>query len=424
MSANFLNESLKAPKPLMGELNGRKPVRAPAADLLPKAIYVTTIDFSLRFLVLGAMKYLRSRGFDVYGVSAPGNLLREVEEAGVPTRTVALTRQVTPFTDLRCLIQLVRLFRKEKPTIVHTHTPKANLLGQLAARIANVPVRICSIHGLYFTQRTPLLKRLSFQLIEAASTYFAEVVFLSNQDDVDTATSLGICKTEKLRLLPGGTGVALDHFRPEKLNAEALRERRAALGLPPDAFVVGFVGRLVREKGLIELFEAVKQLSAELPNLRLLIIGPCDTAKPDSVSEETARQYGVADRCVFTGLRTDLCDLYKVMDVFALPSYREGMPLSTMEAQAMGIPVITTDARGARESIVPGTTGIRVPVGDAQALAQGILTLARDSSLVEKMKLAGRALAEERFDQRIMFGLFESEYLRLLHRKGTSYRPT
>jgi len=402
----------------MNELKGRKSASPSLGKPVTKAIYVTTIDFSLRFLVLGAMRYLQSRGFEVSGVSAPGKLLREVEAAGVPTITVPLTRNVTPLTDMRCLIELVRLFRREKPAIVHTHTPKANLLGQLAARIANVPLRICSIHGLYFTRRTPLFKRLSFQVIEAVSTYFSEVVFLSNRDDADTVRALGIFRPEKIRVLPGGTGVDIARFKPEKLTPEELKQSRSALGLSADSFVVGFVGRLVREKGLIELFQAAKRLSEDLPNLRLLIIGPCDTAKPDSVSEETARAYGIADRCVFTGLRTDLCDLYKVMDVFALPSYREGMPLSTMEAQAMGIPVITTDARGASESIVPGKTGIRVPVQDAVALAEGILTLARDAGLRHEMSLSGRALAEERFDQQIMFRAFEAEYLRLLDSRG------
>jgi glycosyltransferase involved in cell wall biosynthesis len=383
----------------------------------PKALYVTTIDFSLRFLVFGAMKYLQARGFDVLGISAPGNLIAEVETAGVPTFTVPLTRRVTPLRDLQCLIALVRVFRRERPTIVHTHTPKANLLGQLAARIAMVPLRVCSIHGLYFTPRTKLLKRLSFQLIETISTYFADVVFLSNQADVETATSLRICKPEKIRLLPGGTGVDIAEFKPERLMPSILAQKRLDLGLPPDAFVIGFVGRLVREKGLLELFEAARQISGELPNLRLLIIGPCDVAKPDSVSEATARTYGIADRCVFTGLRTDLPDLYKLMDVFVLPSHREGMPISTMEAQAMGIPVITTDARGARESIIPGETGLRVPVQDPAALAAAIQLLAADETLRERMGVAGRALAEQRFDQGVMFRSFEREYLRLMRSK-------
>src|SRR5918912_166644 len=343
----------------------------------------------------GSIDSLRARGYDVAAICAPGKHVAEVEPALASVFAVPITRRITPLRDLQSLIRLIRILYRERPEIIHTHTPKANLLGQLAARLTNVPVRVSTVHGLSFTRHTSLFKRWFLQIIETLSARFASLVFLINQEDLETALALRVCRPGQVKLLPGGMGIDLASFNSEHGRNEASQLKRRELGVPDQAVVVGFVGRLVREKGLLELFEAFGRTRKEFPNLWLLIVGPDDSAKPDALPPEMARRYSIADQAVFTGLRTDTADLYGLMDIFVLPSHREGMPLSIMEAQAMGLPIITTDARGCRESIVPGRTGIIVPARSTEALAGAMLFLASNAEVRRRMGDAGRQLAKE-----------------------------
>ncbi len=394
----------------------RRPVTVRAVR--PKVFCITTVDISLRFLVLEFIKYLLAKGYQVIGACADGQYIGELEEAGVPVRIVPMTRRVTPLRDLICLLKLIRLLCVEKPDILHTHTPKANLLGQLAGWVTGIRVRLSTVHGFYFTRNTPRFKRLFFQVIELLSARCAHLVFLVNREDMDTAIRLRICRSEQLRLIVGGMGIDIERFRPRPLEEEVLSQKRHDLGLPSDAITIGFVGRLVREKGLLELFEAFRALYADLPNLWLLVVGPHDSEKADRVSPTISKNYGISDRCIFTGRVPDILEMYSAMDIFVLPSHREGMPLAVLEAQAMGIPVITSDARGCRESIVPGRTGMIVPVGDSGALAEAIKKLANDRELRRHMGEVGAQLVRERFDQQLVFSTYENEYLRQLRRRG------
>ena len=392
----------------------------------PSVVQITTVDLSLRFLVFSLMQYLRSRGYHLAGLCAPGTHVSEVEEAGIRVITVPMTRRITPIQDLMCLVQLVRVLRQEKPDIVHTHTPKANLLGQWAARIAGIPIRVCTIHGFYFTRHTPQPKRLLFQVVETITTLFPQRVFLVNREDVQTAKSLHVCKQEKIRLLEGGLGIDITRFDPGKLQPDILIEKRRDLGLPDDAVVIGFAGRLVEEKGLRELFQAFGEIAPDFPNVWLLVVGPHDLEKRDSMRPDSAADYGIADRTVFAGRRSDMVDLYGTMDVFVLPSYREGMPISLMEAQAMGVPVITTDARGCREAVLDGETGLIVPVRDVGSLAAALRRLSSDAELRKRMGAAGRQLAVRQFDEQKSFEIIEQEYVELLrgrHIPGSHVAP-
>lgn len=383
-----------------------------------KIAHITTVDLSLRYLLLGQLRALAAAGFDVTGISASGDSVPLLESMGIRHISVNMTRRITPLADLVSVWQLYRVLRRERFVIVHTHTPKANLLGQIAARWAGIPVRVATVHGLYLTPQTPWDKRLFFQIIESISMRFADVVFLINRDDVETVRALELCAPDKIRLLPGGMGIDLQRFNPVDVDRAAVLHKGDELGLPPDAIVIGFVGRLVREKGVLELFEAFSKVCMQSTNTYLLVVGPYDAAKPDAVSPNRADEYGISDRCIFTGLRNDTVDLYALMDIFVLPSYREGLPLANMEAQAMGVPVITTDTRGCRESILPGVTGLLVPVGEASRLAQAIQRLVNDAELRREMGQAGQQFARERFDQQLASQLCEQEYRRLLDERG------
>jgi glycosyltransferase involved in cell wall biosynthesis len=178
--------------------------------------------------------------------------------------------------------------------------------------------------------------------------------------------------------------------------------------------VVGFVGRLVREKGILELLEAGRRIRQRVPALRLLVVGPTDSDKSDALHPEVAREYGLEDICIFTGRRQDMADLYSMMDVLALPSYREGFPRTPMEASLMEVPSVVTDVRGCREAVEHGRNGLIVPARDATALAKAIEALLLDRDSAAALGKAGRILALERFDQQQIFSAVKLHYQRLL----------
>jgi glycosyltransferase involved in cell wall biosynthesis len=182
--------------------------------------------------------------------------------------------------------------------------------------------------------------------------------------------------------------------------------------------VVGFVGRLVAEKGVPELLAAARMVRDAIPKTRFLFVGPADWDKPDALAPEAAAEQGVADRCVFAGMRDDMPELYALMDVFVLPTHRESFPRSPMEASAMGVPCVVTDIPGCREVVEDGRNGRLVPVGDVPALAVAILDLLTDRDKARRMGEAGRRLALERFDEELVFGRVKAEYARLLKEKG------
>jgi glycosyltransferase involved in cell wall biosynthesis len=181
---------------------------------------------------------------------------------------------------------------------------------------------------------------------------------------------------------------------------------------------VGFVGRLVQENGLLEFLQAARIIRRELPDARFLIVGPEDSVKKDAVSPQASLEHGVAEACTFAGQREDMPELYALMDVFVLPSHREGFPRAPMEASAMGVPCVVTDVRGCREAVEHGRNGLRIPLGDVQGLAASILALLRDPFSRQRMSEEGRQLALQRFDEQLVFAKVKANYLGLLTRGG------
>jgi glycosyltransferase involved in cell wall biosynthesis len=203
-------------------------------------------------------------------------------------------------------------------------------------------------------------------------------------------------------------------FDRRRLADSSLEDLRRELGIDSDAPVIGFVGRLVEEKGILDLLQAAKAVVEAIPTAQFLIIGPYDEEKPDALRPEVAERYGVAANCHFVGMRNDMPELYALMDVLVLPSYREGFPRAPMEASAMGVPTMVTDIRGCRETVDHGENGLLFPVGDADALGQSLIALLRDDERRTQMGDTGRRIAEDRFDEQQVFDRVLSEYERLL----------
>lgn len=383
---------------------------------MAKIVHMTTVDMSVRHLLLNQLLALRAAGFEVGAVSADGPDLAPVRAAGVPHWPVAFTRRMTPLQDLKAAWQIWRLCRRERFTIVHTHQVKAALFGQAAARLAGVPLVVNTVHGFYFHEHTPALKRRAWILLEKFCAMFSDLLLSQNREDIRTAVEAGICDRDRIEHL--GNGIDVRRFDRAALPAERVDRLRTALGIPAGAPVVGFVGRLVREKGLAELFDAVSRLRVRHPGLRLLVVGPADIDMADAIGPSAAVGAGIEDVTVFAGYREDMPELYALMTVLALPSHREGLPRSPMEASAMGVPTVATAIRGCREVVRHDENGFLVPLRDPSALAAALDRILSDPALAARLSTRARELAVTEFDEQIIFGRVAAAYRRLLAAKG------
>jgi glycosyltransferase involved in cell wall biosynthesis len=325
------------------------------------------------------------------------------------------TRAMAPIEDARALAELLALFRRLRPAIVHTHTPKPGIYGRLAARLARVPVVVNTVHGLYALPDDPWRKRAVVYGLERLAAMCSDAELLVSAEDLPTLRRLRV-PADRVTVM--GNGVDLERFDPAAVPAAERDAARRELGAVTDEdVVVGLVGRLVREKGYPEIFEAADRLRPRFPNLRVAAVGPDEPDKADSL---TAADRRAAERAGvrFLGARDDVVRLYAGMDIHVLASHREGFPLSPMEASAMGVPVVATDIRGCRQAVDDGVTGLLVPARDPAALADAIARLVSDPDERRRLGAAARRKARDAFDHRRSIDLVLATYERLLARAG------
>jgi glycosyltransferase involved in cell wall biosynthesis len=295
---------------------------------------------------------------------------------------------------------------------VHTHNPKPGVYGRLAAKKARVPVIVNTVHGLYATPEDRLAKRAIVYGLERVAAWCSDAELIQNSEDLETLRRIGV-PDHKLHLL--GNGIDLTRFDPTRVDAGERSALRAQLEASDEEVLCGVVGRLVREKGMAEVVVAAEALARREAPVRFVVVGPHEPEKADGISEddiERAKAHGVR----FLGFRDDMVALYGAMDVFALPSHREGFPRAAMEASAMGLPVIATAIRGCRQVVDDGRTGLLIPPRDADALAAAVGALASDPGRREEMGRAARVKASQEFDQQRVIDITLETYDRLLRR--------
>ena len=357
--------------------------------------HVANTDYFCAFLLRSQLDWLRERGYSVDVVCGPGPLVDALRNQGFPVHVVENARRIDPFADLRTLRAYTALFRRERYDLVHTHNPKVNAIASLAARLARVPRVVSTVHGLYSHEGQGRVARSVWRGFEAASARLADLVLCQSAEDVRTARWNGIVPDERLRAL--GNGVDLERFSPRQLGADDVRALRRRHGVRDDEIVIGFVGRLVEEKGVRELVDAV----SGRPGWKLWLVGPDEQgAKVDALEPHAlAGRPGVR----WLGLQREMPPLYAAMDLTVLPSYREGFPRSLIEAAAMGRPSIATRIRGCREAISDHETGLLVPPRDPAALRAAIGSLTNDRGRRRAYGRAARIRAARRFDERAVF---------------------
>ncbi|HUK87865.1 MAG TPA: glycosyltransferase family 4 protein [Terriglobales bacterium] len=372
-----------------------------------KIAQVATADISIRYLLLDQIQALEEMGHEVTAVCAPGPHAEAVRAQGVAVEAVPMARELSPLQDLRSRRALARCFRARGFDVVHTHTPKAGLLGPAAARQARVPVVVHTVHGLLFHDRMSAWRRGLFWLPERYTARHADFLLSQSREDMEVAVRAHICSPEKIAYV--GNGIEVGRFAPEGA-AAARAQLRRELGLSDSDFVVGSVGRLVYEKGFAELFAAAAALAPAHPEIKFLIVGPRESEQRDAVPPERIRSLEQAGVVRFAGWQDDLRRWYSAMDLFALPSHREGIPRACMEAACMGVPVVASDIRGCREVVLHEQTGLLTPMRNAGALAEAIARLARDRALAAAMGEQGRRHILENFDARQMLARLRAFY--------------
>jgi len=359
----------------------------------------------------GRLRALRIAGFDVTLVSAPGELLTERARAeGVAAVQVPMQRGIALWADVRSFFALLRLLRRLRPAITDFSTPKAGLLGNLAAWAARVPHRVYTLRGLKL-ESAKGIKRQALLWAERISARCAHVVLCNSDSLRAAALALRLAPETKLHMLGDGSsnGVDTERFAPGPSSI------RSELRIPDEDLVLGFAGRITRDKGVPELLVAFDEILQSLPRCRLLLVGWFDAAE-DALDERWRRRIAEHPRIAHTGLVADVAPYYRAMDVLVLPTHREGFPNVALEASASGIAVITTESTGARDAVLAEVTGLLIPPGIPAAIAEAALELLGDAERRKRMGDAGRAWAVERYAQGRVLGLAVEFYKALLER--------
>jgi len=386
---------------------------------LKKLIRITTVPISFKVLLKGQLRFMASNGFDVKGVSSEGEELREVHEnEGIVMEAINMSRKITPFQDLKSLWEMWNFLRKEKPQIVHTHTPKAGIIGMLAARLAGVPHRLHTVAGLPLMEATGI-KRKILNFVEKLTYSSATRVYPNSKGLYDFILQNNFTQSNKLKIIANGSsnGINTIFFNPEQVTETERVTLREKLNIQPDDFVFVFVGRIVSDKGINELIKAFSELQTaennELTGIKLLLVGGLESDL-DPLNPETIAEINQNKDIISAGFQQDVRPFFAISDALAFPSYREGFPNVVMQAGAMGLPSIVSDINGCNEIIVEGENGLIIPSKNVEKLKEKMLTLARDKNLYIKLKENSRRMIENRYEQSVVWKALLEEYEGLL----------
>lgn len=379
--------------------------------------HVWSADLGLA-LSLEHLRPLLDRGWEVFGICPPGPRIPEIQRAGVRWLEHPLERKLVARSDLRALASLYRTFREHRFHIVHTHNAKVGIVGRLVAAAAGVPVVVHTHNGLIYSLESPFAERYAVAALERAASEVAGRVFVQSPDDYETLVATGGAHPRVLDLV--GNGVDMRRFDPARFDARSRAAVRRALGVADSDVLFFSAGRMVREKGFVELFEAYEQARRTNPAVRLAIAGPSDTERGLGIDAATIRRAEGAG-ALLLGERSDMPELYAAADVVVLPSWREGVPRVLMEGAAMGKALIASDARGCRSFVRPGW-GFVTPCRDVSALTKAMLRLASDADSRAAIGMHNREAARREYDLERLLARVSDTYVELLQRKGIDPR--
>lgn len=377
---------------------------------MPKLIRITTVPLSLDKLLEGQLRFM-SQYFEVTAISGETPYLEKVgKREGVATHTVEMTRKITPLKDLIALVQLCSYFFKHKPDIVHTHTPKAGLLGMLAARICRVPVRLHTVAGLPLMETTGAKRRL-LMFIEKLTYSCATKVYPNSIGLQEFINTHRLAPGYKIKVLGKGStnGINTEQFNSDNYSQSQKEALQKQLDVKPDYFVFLFIGRLVKDKGLVEMVEAFLNLYKENNRLRLLLVGPLEQDL-DPLPESTLQQMQTHPGIICTGYQNDVKPYLAISQALVFPSYREGFPNVVMQAGAMALPAIVSNINGCNEIIHHNHNGLIIPPKEIGPLQTAMHQLANQPELYTTLQLNARSSIVKNYEQKNVWNNLLIEY--------------
>lgn len=360
-----------------------------------KVMQLSSLDITIYKFILPMMKSLKSQNYEVLFACKDMGFHDEIKKQGFDGYKINIDRKIDIISNIRSVIEIYRVLKKEKVDILHVHTPIAAALGRVAAKLAGVKVVFYTVHGFYVDN--PIF----YNVEKILTRYFTYHVFTVNQEDYDFALNNGFARKDEITNI-NSVGIDIKRFNPVNFNTEDRIQMRNSLNVDESDITIGFIGRLVREKGILDLAKAFRDIADEYRNLKLIITGPSDLDERDKFANDELRsiiiENKLEDKVIFTGYREDIPELLSIIDIFVLPSYREGMPVSLLEAMAMEISVVATNIRGCKEE-VNDECGILYDKGDIEGLKSALSCLVEDRELRHKMGKKGRQRVVQMFSE-------------------------
>ena len=378
-----------------------------------KLFRITTVPISLEKLLENQLRFMKSH-FEMTAISSDKfNLDRVGQLEEVAVYHVEMTRKITPWQDLKAVWQLYSYFKKEKPFIVHTHTPKAGTVGMIAAKLAGVPHRLHTIAGLPLLEARGLKRKL-LNVVEKITYTCATRIYPTSYGLNEIIIQEKFCKANKLKVLGNGSsnGINTAYFSPENFSYQQNQDLKNSLEIQADDVVFIFVGRLVGDKGINEMIQTFKKISSETESVKLILVGPFESDL-DPLEKETMQEITTNKGIISVGLQKDVRPYLAISQCLTFPSYREGFPNVVMQAGAMGLPSIVTNINGCNEIIIEGENGIIIPVKDPDSLYQAMRKMADDISFRTQLQQNARPMIVSRYEQKIVWEAILAEYKRL-----------
>jgi glycosyltransferase involved in cell wall biosynthesis len=378
-----------------------------------KLIRITTVPISLDKLLTGQLRFMSSF-YDVVAVSSENEFLQKVaNREGVRTFHLEMSRKITPISDLLAVIKLYFFLRKEKPFIVHTHTPKAGIVGMLASKLAGVTHRFHTVAGLPLLESKGFKRKL-LDFVEKLTYSCATKVYPNSNGLVEIILQNKYVPADKLKVIANGSsnGIDTSYFNPNLFSETQNMELKVALAISTSDFVFVFVGRLVSDKGINEMVSAFKIVNEKYPKTKLLLVGDYE-ADLDPLQPLTLDEIQNNNSIITAGFQRDIRPYLAITDALIFPSYREGFPNVVMQAGAMGLPSIVTDINGCNEIIVDGENGTIISVKNTAALIEKMEFLMTNENYFKKLKSNAREMIVSRYEQQIVWKALLEEYKNL-----------
>lgn len=378
-----------------------------------KLIRITTVPISLDKLLSGQLAFM-NQFYNVTGISSEKEYLERVgEKENIEVFNIEMTRQITPIKDLISVYKLYKFFKKEKPFIVHTHTPKAGTVGMIAAKLAGVPNRLHTIAGLPLLEATGNKRRL-LNFVEKVTYSCATKIYPNSFGLNDIIIQEKFCNPNKLKVLGNGStnGIDTSFFNPEKYSQEAVASLKEKLEILPNDFVFIFVGRLVSDKGINELIEAFKKLNQICLHSKLVLVGPLET-ELDPLKPQTLKEIEHNKSIISVGYQNDVRPYFSISNALVFPSYREGFPNVVMQAGAMGLPSIVSDINGCNEIVIEKHNGLIISVKNAKAIFEAMNEMITNKILYADLKEHARKRIVDNYEQKVVWKAILEEYKKL-----------